>query len=55
MAKKCGQLGQIERRVKTSFIVCHKQRRKVRIAVTEQGNYCMDTECPYSPSNPQKK
>jgi len=49
MAKKCGHRGRIERRHRSGPMHCHRQNRKVNIAVKEGANYCTDTRCVCSP------
>jgi hypothetical protein len=48
--KKCGQLGQIERRVRTSQMLCHKKAKKVVIYVCGDDKHCTDKSCEFSPA-----
>lgn len=55
MSKKCGQVGQIDRRRKNGRIQCHKTKRLVQIMVDEDhGNKCLDQDCKYSPAYVKK-
>jgi hypothetical protein len=53
--KRCGQVAQIENRVQTSTIKCHKMNCHVTIEVTSDGNKCMKEDCPYNPGYLEKK
>lgn len=46
--KKCGMKGRIEKMIKSDFITCHRQKRKVRITVSDKGNKCTDFDCPFA-------
>jgi hypothetical protein len=49
MAKnRCGRLGKIAKRVKTSGIECCRYKIKVTIEVTPKGNRCTKVDCPYN-------
>jgi hypothetical protein len=49
MAKKrCGRLGKIAKRLKTSGIECCRYKIKVTIEVTPEGNRCTKVDCPYN-------